>query len=416
MSPLLLLVVLVYFLVQGIEFALTFLNLRHLGLHGATVPAGFEDEVDGEVLRRMRDYTMARSRLSLVESLFGVGLTILFLFGGLLDSYNSWLAGFGYPQVAAGVLFFLLLSYAHTVINLPFGWFSTFSIEKRYGFNKQTVGLWLVDTLKGLLLSTVLSALLLGGAFWLIDRFPQSWWFFTWLFFLVFSVFMMYLAPYVIEPLFNKFSPIEDVELERKIRDLMERAGLSVSRVFTMDASRRSSHSNAYFSGIGHVKRIVLFDTLLSTNSHEEILAILAHEAGHWKKHHVIKRLVVMEMVALAGMYLFFVLARGEGLVDLFGLAQSTMYAKLLLAGFVISLTAYPFQPLMSSWSRRHEREADDFAVKITGSPQAMAASLVRLSSENLANLHPHPLYAAFHYSHPPMPERVARLLAMERK
>lgn len=415
MSPLLLLVVLVYLLVQGIEFALTFLNLRHLGLHGATVPAGFEDEVDGEVLRRMRDYTMARSRLSLVESLFGVAVTILFLFGGLLDSYNSWLAGLGYPQVAAGVLFFLLLSYAHTVINLPFGWFSTFSIEKRYGFNKQTTGLWLLDTLKGLLLSTVLSALLLGGAFWLIGRFPQSWWFFTWLFFLVFSVFMMYLAPYVIEPLFNKFSPIEDVELERKIRDLMERAGLSVSRVFTMDASRRSSHSNAYFSGIGHVKRIVLFDTLLSTNSHEEILAILAHEAGHWKKHHVIKRLVVMEIVALAGMYLFFVLARGEGLVDLFGLAQSTMYAKLLLAGFVISLAAYPFQPLMSSWSRRHEREADDFAVKITGSPQAMAASLVRLSSENLANLHPHPLYAAFHYSHPPMPERVARLLAMER-
>ena len=411
MTKLLLLILSVYLLVNLVEMLLSVLNIRHLAEYGAVVPQGFEGKIDGGVLVKMRDYTMAGSRLELMASFFGIMVTVVFLFGGLLNGYNNWISGLQLTPELSAVLFFLLLSYGHTLINLPFGLYSTFSIEKKYGFNRQTLGLFVADTLKGLSLSTVLSGLLLWVAFWLVGRFPETWWLLTWLFFLVFSIFMMYLAPYVIEPLFNKFSPIKDEQLEEGIRGLMTRAGMTVSKVFTMDASKRSTHSNAYFSGIGHVKRIVLYDTLLAGNSPDEVLAILAHEAGHWKKKHIVKRLVVMQGLALGGFYLFFLLVKGDGLAELFGLAQPTIYAKLLLAGFVGSFVAFLFQPLMSYWSRVHEREADDFALGLTGNPQAMASALVKLGKDNLANLHPHPLYAGFYYSHPPLPQRVARLL-----
>jgi STE24 endopeptidase len=411
MTNLLLLILSLYLFIYLVETLLSVLNIRHLAVHGGVVPQGFEGKVDGGVLVKMRDYTMAGSRLELITSFFGMLVVVVFLFGGLLDSYNNWVFGLNLRQEFAAVLFFLLLSYGNTLINLPFSLYSTFRIEKKYGFNRQTIGLFVVDTLKGLLLSTVLNGLLLWGAFWLVGRFPENWWLLTWLLFLVFSVFMMYLAPYVIEPLFNKFSPIEDEQLEEGIRALLAKAGVKVSKVFTMDASKRSTHSNAYFSGIGHVKRIVLYDTLLASNTPDEVLFILAHEAGHWKKKHIVKRLVVIEGLALVGIYLFFLMVKGDGLAEIFGLAQATIYAKLLLAGFVAGLVAFPFQPLMSCWSRVHEREADDFALALTNNPQAMASSLVKLGKDNLANLHPHPLYAGFYYSHPPLPQRVARLL-----
>ncbi|HIJ78574.1 MAG TPA: M48 family metallopeptidase [Deltaproteobacteria bacterium] len=405
------LVLSLYLFFNLLEVLLSFLNIRHLAKHGGVVPPGFAGKVDGALLVKMRDYTMAGSRLGLAATFFGMAVTIAFLFGGLLDLYNSWIVGLQLSPQLAAVLFFLLLAHGHTLINLPFALYTTFYIEKKYGFNRQTIGLFVADTLKELLLATVLNSILLWVAFLLVAGFPENWWLLTWLFFVVFSVVMIYLAPYVIEPLFNKFSPIADGELEGRIRELLARAGMTVSKVFTMDASRRSSHSNAYFSGIGHVKRIVLYDTLLAGNTSDEVLAILAHEAGHWKKKHIVKRLVVLEGLALVGSYLFFLLVKGDGLAELFGLAQPTIYAKLLLAAFVGSLAVFPLQPLLSYWSRVHERQADDFALALTGNPQAMAGALVKLGADNLANLHPHPWYAAFYYSHPPLVSRVARLL-----
>jgi STE24 endopeptidase len=221
---------------------------------------------------------------------------------------------------------------------------------------------------------------------------------------------MMFISPYVIEPLFFKVEPIKADGLEEKIRHLMEQAGLKVSHVFQMDASRRSRHSNAYFTGIGKVKRIVLFDTLIDQMTHGEILAVLAHEVGHWKKRHVLKRLVMTEVMAFCGLYLVSVLLRWNELPGLLGYAGLSFYARFLIVGFLGSLVMFPLTPLFSALSRRDEKEADFFAAELTGHPENMASALVKLSRENLSNLHPHPWYAAFYYSHPPVVERIRTL------
>jgi STE24 endopeptidase len=223
----------------------------------------------------------------------------------------------------------------------------------------------------------------------------------------------MYLSPYVIEPLFNKFEPVKEEGLEGDIRTLMAKTGLKVSRVMQMDASRRSRHSNAYFTGIGKVKRIVLYDTLLKQMTHDEVLAVLAHEVGHWKKGHIWKRLVMTEVMALASFYLAYRLTAWGGLPGLLRLPNSSFAAQLVILAFIGAIAAFPFTPLSNWLSRRQEREADGFASALTGTPAALASSLIKLSSENLANLHPHPVYAQFYYSHPPVVERVRKLLEM---
>jgi STE24 endopeptidase len=274
----------------------------------------------------------------------------------------------------------------------------------------------LTDLLKSTAISLLLLSLLVSGAFTLISWSPGFWWLWVWGFFAAVTVFLIYIAPYVIEPLFYKFSPVEEKELEEEIRAMMEKAGVKVSRVMQVDASRRSRHSNAYFTGIGRVKRIVLFDTLLKQMSHREILAILAHEIGHWKKGHILKRLILIQAGALLALYLAYWFVQWGGLPGLIGLTQSSFPAQLVILMFLGSLIAFPFTPLSSWLSRRHEWQADQFACELSNSPDALATALIKLSGENLANLHPHPLYAKFYYSHPPAVERVQRLFEEAKK
>jgi STE24 endopeptidase len=221
---------------------------------------------------------------------------------------------------------------------------------------------------------------------------------------------MLYISPYVLEPLFNKFTPIEDEELEESIKSLLAKAGIKVSRVFKMDASRRTRHTNAYFSGIGPVKRIVLFDTLLDQLNGDEILAVLAHEAGHWKKKHIIKYLMIFEFLALTGAFLCFLLLQSDYLSRLFFISQDNFYVRLFLLGFVASIVLWPLQPLLNALSRHFERQADDFSVDLTGSASALSSALIKLSKDNLSNIHTHPLYAMFNYSHPEVIQRLRRL------
>ncbi|MBS1125715.1 MAG: Ste24 endopeptidase [Nitrospirae bacterium] len=256
----------------------------------------------------------------------------------------------------------------------------------------------------------MISSVVVLAALWLVQASPGWWWLWVWLFFLAFGIFMMYISPYVIEPLFFKFEPVKVEGLEARVRALMEKAGLKVSRVFQVDASRRSRHSNAYFTGIGKVKRIVLFDTLLQQMTQDEVLAVLAHEVGHWKKKHVLKRIVMTEIMALIGIVAGFRLLQGSWLSDLLRLGNASFFAKVVILGFLASIVTFPLTPLFSYLSRRDERESDQFARELTGDPGAMASALVKLSKENLSNLHPHPLYAAFYYSHPPVVERIREL------
>lgn len=403
----------VYLLVLTVTYWLRFLNLRHLRMHGGEVPPGFEAAIDAETLRRTSTYTLDQSRLALVESLCSNLLLFFFIFGGWLGGYDRWVTAHIGSFIGGGIAFFLLIAFAEGVLDIPFSLYRTFRIENRYGFNTMTFRLWLSDLAKSTAIATLLLALVTAGGLVLVRVSPGHWWLWVWLFFAGVSVFLMYISPYVIEPLFFKFEPVTTAGLEEEIRALVAKAGLKVSRVMQVDASRRSTHSNAYFTGIGRVKRIVLFDTLLRQMGHGEILAILAHEIGHWKKGHILKRLVVTELTALLVSYLAFRLAAWGELPALFGLDRASFPAQLVILAFLGSLAAFPLTPLSSWLSRRHEWEADRFACALTGTPEALATALIKLSRENLANLHPHPLYAAVYYSHPPLVERVGKLREM---
>jgi len=374
---------------------------------GLSIPPEFEGMIDEPLLKKVQEYETEKTRYSFVSSMFSNIVTIVFIFGGLLGVYNSWVSSLNWPFVLSGILFVLLLSYATSVISIPFSLFVTFKIENKFGFNVMTPKLWLTDFLKSIALSTVLTGIVLSIGLWLIQSSPDYWWIWIWGFFLIFSLFMMYISPYVIEPLFNKFTPIEEPDLEDRIKNLMQKADIRVSRVFKMDASKRSKHTNAYFSGIGKVKRIILYDTLLGKMNLDEILAVLAHEAGHWKKKHILKMIIVAEIVSFIGIYISFRILQTDFLADLFQIQKTTFYAKLVLLSFIGGILFFPFTPLGSYVSRRFERQADKFAYELTENREAMASALIKLSRDNLSNLHPHPLYAAFYYSHPPVVQRV---------
>lgn len=403
-----------YLLTASAGYFLRYLNLRHLRRYGAEVPAGFEGAVDGALLARTSAYTFELSRVGLAESLVENILLLILLFGGLLGAYDRWIASFGGSFITAGILFFLGLSLAEIALDIPFSFHTTFRIENRYGFNTTTTRLWLTDLVKSALLGVLFLVALTGGALALVSLSPVFWWLWVWGFFACETLFLMYLSPLVIEPLFNKFEPLQAEGLEEEIREMMAKAGLSVSRVLQVDASRRSRHSNAYFTGIGRVKRIVIYDTLLEQMSRGEILAVLAHEVGHWKRGHIWKRLLFMEAGGLVVIYAAFRLFTWGGLPGLVGLAEASFAAQTVILAFVGTLAAFPFTPINSWLSRRHEWEADRFACDLTGAPEALATALIKLSRENLANLHPHPLYARFYYSHPPVVERVRRLRRSE--
>jgi STE24 endopeptidase len=272
----------------------------------------------------------------------------------------------------------------------------------------------LTDFLKSTVLGVLLIAVLVAGAFGLVSFSPSWWWLWVWVFFAAVSLFLLYVSPYIIEPLFYRFEPVSKEGLEDDIRCLMGKAGLEVSRVLQVDASRRSQHSNAYFTGIGRVKRIVLYDTLLDLLENREILAVLAHETGHWKKQHLLKRLVLAEAQALAACFTAFLLLKSGWLPPILGAETASFAAQLLFTGFIFSLAATLFTPLGSWLSRRHEQQADNYAVKLSGMPDALASALIKMGRDNLANLHSHWLYAVVYYSHPPLAERVSTLLSLK--
>ena len=397
--------------ITAFSYWLRHINLQHLKQHGSKVPEGFEGDIDEEKLRRSSAYTFDSSRLGLWDSLFDNALLVLFLFGGVMVAYDSFISGLNCSPIISAILFFLLLTWIQTILGIPFDLYGTFRIEARYGFNTTTLGLWFVDLLKSQAIGALLLSFLIAVVFWLINWSPLQWWLWVWGFMAVFSLFMMFISPYLIEPLFNKYEPISEQGLEDEIRTMMEKAGLKAGKVLQMDASKRSRHSNAYFTGIGKVKRIVLFDTLIKQMSHGEIVAVLAHEIGHWKKGHIWKRLLVAEVMALAGSWLGFRLLNWNGLPELLGLpANISLPAKMVVLGFIASLVLFPLTPFTAWRSRCHEREADRYAANLTGRPQDLASALVKMSSENLSNLFTHPFYANFYYSHPPVVERVKML------
>jgi STE24 endopeptidase len=413
-NPLLGIFLFIFVVATVTRWVLNRLNIGHLRRHGYEVPEVFRGELDEETLSRMTAYTVESSRLSSVESLVGDAVLLAVLLSGVLPWFASSIESLKLHPVLSGLVFFGTLALGGVLLEVPFSLYGTFGIEKRYGFSTITPRLWLTDFAKNLIISAVLMALLLGPLLAMIHYFPRAWWFLSWLFFALFQLLLLWLYPVVIAPLFNKYEPVKDDALKGRIIDLMEKAGLKVEGVYQVDASRRSRHSNAFFTGIGKTKRIVLFDTLLKTHSPDEILSVLAHEVGHWVKKHILRQLLLVEVVSFAFFYICYLLLGWPRLYEAFGFEARIPYAGLFLAGVILKAVFFFFTPAGAARSRSFEREADGYAYSLMGTARPLVEALKRLAKENLANLHPHPFYAWFYYSHPPLTERIATLLTLE--
>ena len=397
-----------YLVMAAFEASMDLLNLSHLKKRGGRVPEDFAGLLDAEKLKRMEEYSVAHMKLGLVESVGGRLVFLGVILSGLIPAYQAMLSGL--PSIPAGLLFFAGLGFAAALFDLPFEGYRIFSIEERFGFNTRTLGLWLKDLLKSFLLALVLGGGLLTVLLLVVLYAGRTWWIWAWAAFFSFQFLVLFLYPVLIAPLFNRFTPMEDHSLAGKIKDLAEREGLRVKGIYRMDAGKRSRHTNAYLAGMGKTRRIVLFDTLLEAHEEEEILAVLAHEIGHLKKHHLMKQLISTGAFSALLLYVASTVMTWRGLYSAFGFTSETAYVGLLLVGILWEPVGFFLSPLTMALSRRFEREADRYGTKVMGGPEGLVGALRRMVLDNLSNLFPHPLYVIFHYSHPPVPERI-RLL-----
>ncbi len=394
------------------ESALTLLNARHAQRVSAAPPAFVLEVMDRETYKRSLDYTLARSRFALVDGLFAAAVVLAVVLSGALGALDRLVLGWRLPGYATGLAYFVLISVFFTLVSLPASLYLQFVIEERFGFNRMTPGLFAADLARNLAVSVALLAPLLLALFWFVDRAGRWWWLFGFAGVSLFQLVVTVIYPTVIAPLFNKFTPLDDGSLKERIQDLASRLGFATRGIFVMDGSRRSSHSNAYFTGLGRAKRVVLFDTLIRSLSEESLVAVLAHEIGHEKRHHVRQRLAFSVLMLLVGFWILSLLLPYQPFYSAFGFDRPSPYALLVIMSFCAGPFTFFLAPLFAAWSRRHEYEADRFAVDATGGAAGLKAALIGLGRSNLSNLTPHPLYSFYHYSHPTLAERVAAIEA----
>lgn len=392
------------------EAVLAWLNLRCIARHAAAVPAFLQERLDPETYKRCVAYSAARMRLHLaghaVQSAFLLGV-VLSGFLGVLDAAVTRIVGAGY---AGGLLYLLALTLIFDLVALPFELYSTFVIEERFGFNKMTLKLWLSDKVKGLLIGALLLSPLVLAVLWLMRAAGSVWWLYALALIALFQLAVIYIYPAWIAPLFNRFTPLADLQLRERVLALGQRLGFSISEVFVMDGSRRSTHANAYFTGFGRHKRVVLFDTLCTLLDADQLLSVLAHEIGHQQSRHVTKSVLCSLALAACGLWLLSLVLSHGPLYAAFGIAQPSNHAALALMIFAGGPLLYFVTPLFAMLSRRFEYQADRFASAAVGSAVPLEDALVELSKQSLSNYTPHPLYAFVHYSHPPLRERLSAL------
>ncbi len=400
-----------FFLAQLLwETALDLLNMRHVRQAAGGVPPEFAGIVEPETYRKSVSYTLARMRLGLVSTAISSAVLLAVALSGSLGALDAFIGSLNLHPYLHGILFIAAVALFFYAVSLPLELYSTFVIEARHGFNKTTPRTFAFDALKGLLLAVLIGAPLLLALFWFMDATGSLWWVWAFLAMTAFQLVLTLLYPLVIAPLFNTFTPLAEGALRDRIMEMAGRLGFRTSGIFVMDGSRRSRHSNAYFTGIGKVKRIVLFDTLVSSMSGEEALAVLSHEIGHEKMRHVRKALAVSLLLTLACFWIMGLLLPWLPLYQAFGFTRASYHAIIVLLAFCSGPFTFFLTPLSSLWSRRHEYQADRFAVKAMGGPGHVRSLLVKLAKENLSNLAPHPLYSFWHYSHPTVSERMRAL------
>jgi len=404
---------LVLFALQfAIEFGLNELNLRQVGGSFArnAIPEVFRSKIDAESYQRSIEYTLTNGRFHRWSEVYSSAILLIVLFSGLIGLVDRWSAQLasslslgGYGQ---GIIFCFAIGLIFALSGLPTELYSTFAIEAKFGFNKTTLGLFLSDKLKGLFLSALLGVPFLFVVLWLMDIMGWSWWLWAFVFVSAFQLLMIVIFPTFIAPWFNKFEPLKEGELRERILALADQVGFKTSGIFSMDGSRRSAHSNAYFTGIGKAKRIVLFDTLIEQMTTTEGLAVLAHEMGHYKLKHIRRMLLVQAAFLFGGLYVLSLLVAYPPFFAAFGLDPSN-HGALVLFSLVSGPFTFYLAPFMNRLSRKHEYEADRFAAMTLHDGKPMEQALVNLTVKNLSNLTPHPWYSAYHYSHPTADERI---------
>jgi len=377
--------------------------------HRDAVPDGFESVISATEHTKAADYSVARQRLGAIESIYDTGIVLWLTLGGGIAALGTWASRAVGTPLWSGTAHVLLAFAVLALLGLPFAIYRTFVLEERFGFNRTRPGVFLADHVKGWLLGLVIGGAATAGVLWIMASAGRWWWVVAWLAWLLFSLLITWAWPRLIAPIFNRFSPLADAALRQRIDALLARCDFRAKAVYVMDGSKRSSHGNAYFTGLGREKRIVFFDTLLSSLEPVQVESVLAHELAHFKLRHIPQRLMVGAVASLAGFALLGWLSRQDWFYGALGVPEPSNAAALLLFMICAPTFTWIVGPLLAAWSRSHEYQADEFAARHSDA-RALADALVRLYRDNASTLTPDPIYSAFHDSHPPPAARVARL------
>ena len=385
-------------------------QINYVQAHRAQVPSAFSTDISLEAHQKAADYSSAKTRLVLIEVVVQAMLLLAFTLGGGLQWLdNAWQNIIQNHDIIRGALVICSAMLISALIDIPFEYYKTFSVDEKFGFNKMTRAMFFSDLVKHSIVGLALGAPILFAALWLMQGAGQYWWFYLWVVWSVFNIVMLAVYPTFIAPLFNKFTPLADENLKSRIEALLTKCGFKSQGLFVMDGSARSSHGNAYFTGFGSSKRVVFFDTLLSRLNTEEIEAVLAHELGHFKHHHVIKRIAMMFFASFLGLALLGWLMNQTWFYNGLGVTAASNHMALILFLLVSPVFMFILRPVMASYSRKNEFEADDYAAKHANAKHLVEA-LVKLYRDNASTLTPDPLHSAFYDSHPPASMRIAKL------
>jgi len=387
------------------------LNLKALK---PTMPKEFEDVYDAEAYSKSQEYSKVKTKFGWIED--GVSLIgfIAFWFLGGFEWINNWAVSWEFSFIPTALIFLGSLSILSGIMSTPFGLYNTFVIEERFGFNKTTWKTWIIDAIKGLGLTAVLGIPLISAVLWVLQMLGPLAWLYAWLGMQVFTVIIQFIAPKWIMPIFNKFTPLEDGSLRSAILEFAAKVKFDLQNIFVIDGSKRSAKSNAFFTGFGKNKRIALYDTLVEKHTEPELVAVLAHEIGHYKHKHIIKSNILNVVTSFITFWLLGVFMKEQALYEAFFMSTAPIYAGIIFFSMVLSPLQMVLSYFLNKLSRKHEFEADAFAANHTNNPESMVSALKKLSRDNLSNLTPHPFYVKLHYSHPPVLERIQAIQALK--
>ena len=404
MNPFLIFIIAVILVNYFLELVTDLLNLSKVD---PDLPKEFDGYYDEKKYRQSQEYLQTSTRFELIRKTFSTTVMVGFILLGGFNWVDTEVRTLGYGSISTGLLFVAALAVMNRIITLPFSLYETFVIEEKFGFNKMTLGTFFTDLLKGLVLGGALGGLVLAGLFWFFESTGANAWIYAWSALTVFQLIVVFLAPVVIMPLFNKFTPLEEGELKSSIEKYAQSQSFFLSGIFKMDGSKRSTKSNAFFTGFGKFRRIVLFDTLIEKHSAEELTSILAHEIGHYKMKHIFKSMALSILLMGFMFYFFSLFINHEQLFSAFQMDQVSVYASLVFIGFLYSPISRLISIFSNLMSRKHEFEADAYAAQTFGNRETLIQALKKLSVDNLSNLTPHPLKIFLEYTHPPVLKRI---------